>query len=79
MDNEIKINGQTASGEPLHWLMQQDLSFLQNYIASSVLSSIIEQGKSFNTTPAATEAQNLYVLLNFLRCLQEVKESRVGA
>lgn len=76
MENQIKINGQTASGESLEWLMRQDLNHLHHFIATQVVAGIIEDSKSYNTAPSAPEAKGIYVLLNFLNILREIKEGR---
>lgn len=79
MQNQIIINGQSASGEALEWLMRQDLNYLQQFISTSVLCCIISQGQGYNTVPIAPEAENIHVLQNFLHYLQELKESRTEA
>jgi hypothetical protein len=76
MENQIKINGQEASGEPLHWLYNQNISFLHHFIATQVLSAIIAEGKSNTTVPTAPEAQAIFVLLDFLDQIREIKEGR---
>jgi len=79
MENTIIINGQCASGEPLEWLYNQDLTMLHHFLASQVLANLIEDGKGFGATLNPAEAKAFYVLIHFLNHLREIKAGRAEA
>ena len=76
MENTIIIKGQCASGEPLEWLYNQDLTQIHHFLSCQVLANLIEDGKGFGSTPSPTDAKAIYILLNFLNYLREIKEGR---